>query len=81
MGIFIGLAVVGLIIGFIIAIPMLIMAVGGVVWAQKYARKVIESGKIENRKRVEAVLKMLRVSSDSESKFLHDKLLAIFEKD
>ena len=80
MGIFIGLMIVGLLIGVFIAIPILIVTVGGIVTAQKYARAAIESGKIENTKKAEAVLKMLRASNEGESKYLHDKLSLIVQQ-
>mgnify|MGYP003395015532 CR=1 FL=1 len=80
MGIFIGLIVIGLIIGVVLVVPMLIMSVGGFIWAQKYARNAIDTGKIEDKKKTEAVLKMLRASNDSESKLLYDELSNLLTK-
>lgn len=72
--------VVGLILGILIVIPLLFTVIGGALWAQKFARQAIKDEKIPDLKRVEAALKLLNISQDSESKHLWQKLNELKEK-
>lgn len=72
--------VVGLAIGFLVAIPFFIAMIAGTAWAQKFAKQAIKDDKIQDFKKVDAALKILNVGKDSESKHLWQKLNELKEK-